>query len=106
MSAIIALMKRASITEAKNRLSALLDRVRHGETIVIEDRGIPIAQMSPVTGRAAISDRDRLRRLERHGIIRPAVPAPLGRLLDTAPPRPGRPVALSQLVREERAGTW
>jgi len=43
-------MKRASVTDAKNGLSALLDRVRHGESILIEDRGIPVAQLNPVTG--------------------------------------------------------
>jgi hypothetical protein len=32
-------MKKATITEAKNQLSALIDQVRHGETIVITDRG-------------------------------------------------------------------
>src|SRR5262249_13584548 len=31
------LMKAATITQAKNQLSALIDRVRHGETIVITD---------------------------------------------------------------------
>jgi NAD-dependent dihydropyrimidine dehydrogenase PreA subunit len=37
-------MRKATITEAKNQLSALIDRVRHGETIVITDRGRPVAR--------------------------------------------------------------
>ena len=32
-------MKTASVTEARNRLTALIDQVRAGETIVITDRG-------------------------------------------------------------------
>jgi prevent-host-death family protein len=95
-------MKRASITEAKNRLSALLDRVRQGETIIIEDRGIPVAQLNPVTGRSAATDGDRLARLERQGIVRPAASTVPSKLLLTPPPRPRRRTALSQLVRTER----
>jgi prevent-host-death family protein len=64
-------MKRASISEARNRLSALLDRVRHGETVLIEDRGVPVAQLSPVVASSTGADRDRLTRLERQGIVTP-----------------------------------
>ena len=41
-------MKTATITQTKNGLSALLDRVRHGETIVITDRSRPVARLEPV----------------------------------------------------------
>jgi prevent-host-death family protein len=34
--------------DAKNRLSALLDRVEHGEEIVITRRGRPVARLVPV----------------------------------------------------------
>ena len=63
-------MKKASITEAKNQLSALIDRVRHGESVVITDRGRPVARLEPVRGTAAEDDEMRLDRLERAGIIR------------------------------------
>lgn len=96
-------MTRASITDAKNRLSALLDRVRHGETVIIEDRGVAVAQLVPVAGRAdATTDADRLARLERQGILRPPASARAGRLLRTPPPSAARRVSLSQLVRAER----
>ena len=98
-------MKRASVTEAKNRLSALLDRVRHGESVIIEDRGIPVAQLNPVTS-ATTPDRDRLTRLERHGIVRPAVASSPSQRLLTPPQRPKKPVALSRLVLEERSEGW
>lgn len=42
-------MKKATITEAKNQLSALVARVRHGETIVITDRGRPVALLVGVS---------------------------------------------------------
>ena len=41
-------MQRTSITEAKNNLSALIDRVRRGETVLICDRNRPVARMLPV----------------------------------------------------------
>ena len=95
-------MKRTSITDAKNRLSALIDRVRHGETVIIEDRGLPVAQLAPVAGRTGTSDGDRLARLERQGILRPPASVKPGRLLRTPPPGRGRGLSLSRLVRAER----
>lgn len=36
--------------DAKTRLSELLDRVEHGERIVITRHGKPVAQLSPLPG--------------------------------------------------------
>ena len=36
-------MKSASVSETKNRLSALLDEVRRGETVLITHHGKPVA---------------------------------------------------------------
>jgi len=36
-------MRRTSISETKNQLSALIDRVRNGERILITDRNRPVA---------------------------------------------------------------
>jgi len=99
-------VKRSSISKAKNSLSALIDLVRHGETVILEDRGIPVAQLGPLTGRAPAADRDRLTRLARQGVIRPMAAAPPSRRLLKAPPRPQRRVALSELVRHEREEGW
>lgn len=63
-------MKQATITEAKNQLSALIDRVRHGETIVITDRGRPVARLMSVLTGAAEDPDGRLARLERRGGLR------------------------------------
>lgn len=95
-------MKRSSVTEAKNRLSALLDHVRQGESVIIEDRGVPVAQLSPVAGRTAGADQDRMARLVRQGILRPPTSTVPAKALGTAPPKSKRRVSLSRLVIDER----
>jgi prevent-host-death family protein len=40
-------MREIGAFEAKNRLGALLDRVEHGEEIVITRRGKPVAKLVP-----------------------------------------------------------
>ncbi len=61
-------MKTATVTEAKNGLSALIDQVKAGETVTILDRGTPVARLEPVVSHAA--QEGRLRRLSRAGIVR------------------------------------
>lgn len=56
------------MSEAKNTLSALLDVVRSGETVVIADRGVPVARLEAVTGTEGGDPR--LVRLERGGLVR------------------------------------
>ena len=97
-------MEKASISEAKNRLSALIDRVRNGATIVIEDRGVPVARLEPLSapGRGAVDGR--VARLVRQGVVRmPSGPVPR-RILTSAPPTPKRGASLSQAVIDERRG--
>jgi prevent-host-death family protein len=93
-------MRTVSITEAKNGLSALLDQVRAGETIVITDRGVPVARLEPAAGRGD-DEEGRLARLERRGIIRRGRGG-IPDLLMEPPPRPRRRVSLSRTVIEER----
>ena len=78
-------MKRASITEAKNNLSALIDCVKGGSPVLIVDRGRPVARLEPVTGLRA-GDDSRLARLVREGIVRPARAGRSTALLATRPP--------------------
>jgi prevent-host-death family protein len=96
-------MTTATITEAKNGLSALIDRVKAGETIVILDRGVPVARLEPVT---ALTDPDgRLRRLERLGIVRRGS----GRLpleLLREPPPLAAGASIVQAVLDEREEGW
>ena len=96
-------MKRASITEVKNGLSALLDQVRAGETIVITDRGIPVARLVPDVGATdADADDARISRLERAGVLRgPTANVPL-KLILSPPPRSARPARVVEALLEER----
>ena len=41
-------MKKVNLYEAKTRLSALVDRVAEGETVVICRRNVPAAELRPV----------------------------------------------------------
>ena len=59
-------MKTASISQAKNRLSAYIDLVRQGATIVITDRGQPVAELSPIAHRETAANA-RLGELVRKG---------------------------------------
>lgn len=60
-------MQRASITEARNGFSSLLKNVRQGETVLITDRGRPVAQLGPCLA----SEDPRIARLEAEGVLRP-----------------------------------
>ena len=97
-------MKKASVSEAKNALSALLDRVKQGQSITIEDRGIPVARLEPVTGDPGASG-GRTLRLERQGIVRRPAAALDQALLRTRPPaaRRGRK-ASDALIAERHEG--
>ena len=64
-------MKTASITEAKNNLSALIDGLANGSPVLIMDRGRPVARLEPVSGGEQDSDEGRLARLVRQGLVRP-----------------------------------
>lgn len=99
-------MSIATISETKNSLSALLDRVRSGETVLITDRSRPVARLEPITtARDPGPDEGRLARLERAGIIRRARHGRLDEILRVPPPAPkaGADV-LGVLLDERRTG--
>jgi prevent-host-death family protein len=97
-------MKRATLTDTKNNLSALVDQVQHGETILILDRGRPVARLESVRG-GEDDPEGRLARLERQGLLRRAS-TPLPReILMAKPPRPSKGAgALEALLAERREG--
>lgn len=96
-------MKSATITEAKNGLSALIDRVRAGESVVITDRGVPVARLEPM---ANYPDPDgRIARLERAGIIRRGkAPPPIDLIRETPPAVEPNGSVLEALLEERRTG--
>jgi prevent-host-death family protein len=96
-------MRQATITQAKNGLSALIDRVRAGESVVILDRGKPVAVLQPA---ASADDPDgRLARLARAGLVRLGTGAPPIDLIsrDGPPVGPGSSV-VDALLAERRTG--
>jgi len=96
-------MKRATVTEAKNGLSALLDRVKAGETILITDRGVPVARLEPSL---PSDDWDaHMARLEREGVVRRGTGVIPRWIIDEPPPRlPEGVSVVDYLLEERRAG--
>ena len=95
-------MKKATITETKNQLSALIDRVRHGETIVITDRGRPVARLVSALTDAAEDPEGRLARLERRGGLRLATAAPPRAVIMKKLPKARKPPGVLEALLEER----
>jgi prevent-host-death family protein len=93
-------MKKASITEAKNNLSALIDSVRGGSPVLIVDRGRPVARLEPLRGVAGSADL--LGRLIREGIVRSARSAPARSVLSTKPPRPRKAASAVRALLDDR----
>jgi prevent-host-death family protein len=94
-------MKRATISQTKNQLSALLERVKRGEEVLILERNIPIARIVPVQGVGHGETDSMLAALERRGVIR------LGRRLPDAklttrlgPPPPARGDIVAALLAD------
>jgi prevent-host-death family protein len=94
-------VKRASITEAKNNLSALIDSVKGGSPVLIVDRGRPVARLEPVTGHRADDDH-RLARLVREGIVRPPHAGTVRDVINTKPPRTKKSVSAVRALLDDR----
>jgi len=87
-----------SIRDAKNRLSALLARVRRGARIVITDRGVPVAMLvAPEEGG------ERVAGLVRAGLVAPRRKTPSRALLGASPVAPSIPASAVEALLKERA---
>jgi prevent-host-death family protein len=95
-------MKKATITEVKNGLSALIDQVRHGETIIITDRGRPVARLVSALTSAVEDPEGRLARLERRGGVRLATTEPPLKLIKKNLPKTRKPSGVLDALLEER----
>ena len=94
-------MKKASITEAKNGFSALIDWVKGGAAVLIVDRGRPVARLEPVDALAG-SDGGRLAQLVRDGLVRPPRRAAPRSLIATPPPAPKKGASVIRALLDER----
>jgi prevent-host-death family protein len=92
-------MEKASISDLKNRLSAYLQKVRAGETILVFDRNEPIARIERI---ADGGDDERLTRLRRAGLLAPPTrPMPFETLRQPSPRSEKSVVAALLEEREE-----
>jgi prevent-host-death family protein len=95
--------ERVSIGRLKARLSEYLDRTRAGESVVVTDRGRPIARLTPVGGGVAMEAR--VVELNRAGLVRMPTQPLADDLL--AARRPKDPAGRSlEAALEERAEAW
>jgi prevent-host-death family protein len=96
-------MRSVSISEAKNGLSALLKEVQGGATVVITDRGVPVARLvSPASSKGIPPAAVEL--AQRGRLLLPAR-QPSARWLDLRRPRPrGKASAVRALLDEREGG--
>ncbi len=93
-------MEVTNLTDAKNRLSELVEKVRAGERVRILVRGVAAADIVPVSPRGDDAGDARAAELERRGLVRKGTgrrPAWIGSPVPTQGGLPG-----SQLINEER----
>jgi prevent-host-death family protein len=97
-------LRTATISETKNRLSGLLDLVRNGETVLILDRNRPVARIVPIDAHDEACEEARLGNLQRCGLLHPARDRFPRDLLDASPPLPlGRTGIVDALLGERNA---
>ena len=103
--AILAIMETATITQVKNGLSAYIVKVRAGESILVTDRGVPVAVLEPVAKQ--VDWDERMERLERAGLVRRGTGRIPEQILRTKGPKiRGRGNPLVDAVIEERRSGW
>ena len=83
-----------AITELRAHLSEWLERVRHGDEVVITDRGVPVARLLGLTAAAT------LERLAAEGVI--GRPAAAQRPRASGRPRLRSRRPLAEVVTEQR----
>jgi prevent-host-death family protein len=98
-------MKKVSITDAKNGLSALIDSLKGGSRVLIVDRGRPVARLEPVTSDGEGEKDGRLSRLVRDGVVRPGrVALPRSLFSDQLPRAKGDASVVTALIEDRREG--
>lgn len=92
-----------SLSDAKANLSRHVERVRHGESIRIQIRGVPVAELVPIVDRAHNDiDAAELQELERAGLIRQGRGALPAAILKPGPAVRGKQITTA-LLDERRS---
>lgn len=97
-------MRVVTITEAKNGLSALIDVVQGGETVLIVDRGRPVARLGSAVSASLDDPEGRLARLQRAGIVQVSLGVPPTLSQREPSSRPNGGGSLRALIQERREG--
>jgi antitoxin (DNA-binding transcriptional repressor) of toxin-antitoxin stability system len=100
-------MKRTNVTNLRVRLSRFLDAVRHGESIEILDRDVPIARLVPVAPTSPNGGRRThpwLERLRRAGVARVGPMKGVPEIWRRRPPGPAKTGAVEAVLEERREG--
>jgi len=97
-------MKRTTITQLKAHLSALIDAVRHGETVLILDRKRPVARLESVLAGDTQGPEGRIMRLERAGILQRGRRKLSKRFLSRRPPKARAGASILEALLAERRG--
>ena len=97
-------MRTTTISAAKNGLSSLLDQVKAGESILITDRGVPVARIEPVATSADPTGRSE--RLARAGLLDPGSGGLSEKVLAGPTTRAPRGHSLVESVLDERRSGW
>lgn len=93
-------MKIATISQTKNNLSALLDQVKRGTTVLIVDRDRPVARLEPAHSHPQIDER--ASRLERAGVLRRGLGRRVTAILQSKPPKARRDVDIVDVLLQNR----
>jgi antitoxin (DNA-binding transcriptional repressor) of toxin-antitoxin stability system len=97
-------MRQATLEEAARTLGELIEAVRAGETVVITEDGVAVAELTQPVRPATLSAEDeaRLDRLERAGLLRRAERPPLA--VEELPELVPLTGVLDALLEERREG--
>ena len=95
-------MKSASVSETKNRLSALLDEVRRGETVLITHHGKPVARIEPYSTAELTVDEAAAALVQRGVADPPRAALDVDRFLAEPVPRLAKGLSASGVVVAER----
>ena len=98
-------MRTATITETKNHFSALIEAVRHGETVIVLDRTTPVACIEGIPSTGDGITANRMDELQRKGLLLKPRQRNLETILQEAPVRPRNKVGVVQaLIRDREEG--
>lgn len=95
-------MKSASVSETKNGLSALLDEVRQGETVLITHHGKPVARIEPCDTTDLTSDEAAAALVQRGVVDPPRANLDVDQFLAAPIPRLAEGPSASRVVAAER----